>query len=140
MATTEELTATAEWRAYYPVVADFWPVDGVADHVEALAELTERNYVAFGRRADEPVAFAGGYTLYSPWYGDFFWLVDLVTRPDRRGEGHGSRLYEHVESWAREEGCEAIVLASGTDRDRAHEFYEQRGFERTEHWFERELD
>lgn len=139
MVTVERLTDPAAWRAYYPVVADFWPVADAAEHVDALRRMTEQGYAAFGLRTEEPTAFAGGHSLYTPWYGECFWFVDLVTRPGSRGEGHGSDLYEHVESWAREAGCETIVLASGMNRERTHEFYEQRGFERTEYWFEKDL-
>lgn len=136
----ERLTTPDGWRAYYPVLRDFWPVEDVGEHVDALRRMVNQGYAAFGLRTDEPTAFAGGYSLYTPWFGQCLWLVDLVTRPGRRGEGHGSTLYEHVESRARDSGCEAVVLASGADRDGAHEFYEQRGFERTEYWFEKELD
>ncbi|WP_248907021.1 GNAT family N-acetyltransferase [Halocatena marina] len=139
MVSIEQLTSEQEWRAFYPVVDGFWPVDTVNQHVECLRTMTAQGYRAFGLTTEQPVAFAGVYVLTSPWYGTFTWLVDLVTHQDHRGEGCGTRLYEAVETWSREQGCETIVLASGVERTRAHQFYEHHGFEATEYWFEKSL-
>lgn len=139
MSSVEQLMTESAWREFYPVVEDFWPVERENEYVDYLRDMTGRGYRPFGLYADVPVSFAGVFVLPSAWYGNFVWLLDLVTRPDWRGRGHGSDLYEAVEEWARERDCDTIVLASGNDRERAHEFYERRGFEQTEYWFEKSL-
>lgn len=139
MVSIDQLTGEQEWRTFYPVVDGFWPVDGGDEHVEYLRTMINQGYHAFELTAEQPVAFAGLYVLPSPWYGTFAWLVDLVTRPNWRGKGYGTRLYEAVEEWTCEQGCETTVLASGLERTRTHQFYEQHGFEATEYWFEKSL-
>lgn len=139
MASVKRLTNEQEWRKFYPVVEDFWPAEDANEYVAYLRRMTDQGYEPFGMYTDEAVSFAGLYMLHCPWYDEFAWLLDLVTRPDRRGEGHGSVLYNEVKNWALEQGCETIVLASGADRERTHEFYERHNYEMTEYWFERPL-
>lgn len=67
------------------------------------------------------------------------WLHDLVVDEPRRGEGHGTRLLEFVEGWAAERGCDLVALPSRTERDRAHRFYEERGYDRWGYVYERRL-
>src|SRR5271170_2712827 len=51
-------------------------------------------------------------------------VVDERFRSQRAGE----RLLARAEQWAREAGCRAIGLRSNIIRDRAHAFYERRGY------------
>lgn len=139
MVAVKRLTTRAEWRDFYPVVRDFWPVGSEAEYLATLATMTEDGYRPFGLSEDCPLAFAGVYRLHASWYGRFVWLLDFVTRPDRRGEGIGSMLLEEIEDWAKQQGCETVVLGSGKGRTGAHEFYEDRGYEMTEYWFEKSL-
>jgi len=52
----------------------------------------------------------------------------LVVDEERRGRGVGRLLMEAVESWAREQGCQAVYLRSNVVRRDAHRFYEQIGY------------
>lgn len=56
-------------------------------------------------------------------------LSRMRVDPDCWGRGYGTRLYEALESRAREAGHDAFVLNTGVDNDRARGFYEARGFE-----------
>ncbi|WP_330630832.1 GNAT family N-acetyltransferase [Halocatena halophila] len=139
MTAIEQLTTESDYRPYYSVVGPFWPIDSKTEYLEAMERMTASGYRAFGASDGEPVGFAGWYTMFSPWFDRFVWLFDLVVREDRRGMGIGTALIDECEEWARTEGCATIVLASATERSEAHRFYEERGFEHTECWFEKSL-
>lgn len=70
--------------------------------------------IAFGPIAD----VCWGRTLY---------VHDLVTHPDRRGEGVGAALLDAVAARARAQGFDALRLCSGLTRHDAHRFYEAQG-------------
>jgi GNAT superfamily N-acetyltransferase len=53
----------------------------------------------------------------------------LVVDEQARSQGIGQRLLERAENWAREQKCETIGLRSNVIRDRAHAFYERRGYQ-----------
>jgi GNAT superfamily N-acetyltransferase len=51
------------------------------------------------------------------------YVDDLVTASSQRGRGLGAALLCELQSRAREAGCQAIDLDSGTARTDAHRFY-----------------
>jgi len=67
------------------------------------------------------------------------WLYSFVVVEGRRGEGFGTALLEHVESWAREHDCESLALASPLSKGEIHEYYGDRGFEKWGYVIETEL-
>lgn len=58
-------------------------------------------------------------------------IVALVVDPEYRKQGIGKKLIESAEEWARSQGANRLVLNSGnrSERDEAHQFYTNRGFE-----------
>jgi GNAT superfamily N-acetyltransferase len=61
------------------------------------------------------------------------WVLGMIVRPDRRGTGIGRRLLSRLESWAREQGCGQVWVATG---DQASGFYQACGWQLIER-FER---
>jgi GNAT superfamily N-acetyltransferase len=59
------------------------------------------------------------------------WLTTLVVLDAARGEGVGSQLVSFVEDWAEKLGISRISVTSGKQRERAHRFYEERGYDWT---------
>jgi GNAT superfamily N-acetyltransferase len=55
------------------------------------------------------------------------YVDDLVTAPDRRGQGIGAALLGELERRAREAACRVLDLDSGADREDAHRFYFREG-------------
>ena len=55
--------------------------------------------------------------------------VGLAVREGRRGEGHGTRLMEFAEQWARENGCTTVVLDMAAANEGALRFYERLGYD-----------
>ena len=67
------------------------------------------------------------------------WITSLVVASDVRGMGVGSTLVSEIEKWARANGAVRVSVTSGSARERAHSFYERRGYERSGLRFTRTL-
>jgi GNAT superfamily N-acetyltransferase len=68
-------------------------------------------------------------------------IAGLVVEDEYRGVGIGAILLDRAERWARERGCPALSLRSNVIRERAHAFYERRGYthKKSQHYFEKRL-
>jgi len=122
-----ELTTEAEWRGAFPVLLELR--EGLTEeaYLEYLREMREEGYRLFGLFEGEDVLAVAGAAVRTNFYnGRHLFVYDLVTRPERRSEGHGSRLMTFLDEWARERGCESLALESGLWREDAHRFYEDR--------------
>jgi GNAT superfamily N-acetyltransferase len=75
-------------------------------------------------------AVAGVQVLTNLYYERHLYVYDLVVTAEARSKGRGSALMEHVERFARKEGCKNVALACGREREDALRFYERLGFER----------
>ena len=59
-------------------------------------------------------------------------LEDMVVAPKWRGKGLGSLLITHAIAFAEREGFGRITLLTDRDNDAAQEFYQAKGFSRSE--------
>lgn len=57
-------------------------------------------------------------------------IENVVTHAAYRRQGIGKRLLHHVLQFAWSQNCYKVMLLSGTNREEAHQFYEQVGFRR----------
>lgn len=80
---------------------------------------------------DIPIAFLHARVSISFARDSGVEVAALVVHESRRGEGIGSKLMEHAEAWAREQGYPAIFLRSNEIREDAHKFYEGLGYDTT---------
>jgi GNAT superfamily N-acetyltransferase len=55
------------------------------------------------------------------------YVDDLVTSDRVRSQGYGAALLRHLRAIARDSGCTALELDSGTHRAQAHRFYFREG-------------
>jgi len=53
----------------------------------------------------------------------------LIVAEGQRSAGAGAKLLEAAEEWARRRGCRGMNVRSNVIRERAHRFYERRGYE-----------
>ena|ERR1700676_1036786 len=56
-------------------------------------------------------------------------LNGLIVAEGQRSLGAGAQLLGAAEDWARKRGCPSMSVRSNVIRDRAHKFYERRGYE-----------
>jgi len=120
-----ELTTEAEWRAAFPVLSELRDHLSETEFLEYLSEMRAEGYRLFALFEGEEIVSVAGVAVRTNFYnGRHLFVYDLVTRADRRSEGHGTRLVTFLEEWARDRDCESITLESGLWREDAHRFYE----------------
>jgi GNAT superfamily N-acetyltransferase len=91
------------------------------------------------RDSGEVAAVVGIQVLTNLYYERHLYVYDLVVTASARSKGYGQALMEHVESFAREEGCKYICLACGREREHALRFYERLGFKRPGYYMRKAL-
>ncbi|MFD1851171.1 GNAT family N-acetyltransferase [Oceanobacillus bengalensis] len=69
--------------------------------------------------------------LFYEYDGSYFRLVAFVIDSKHRRQHIGKRFLQDVEKWVATQGATTIVLNSGTraERDAAHQFYKNMGYE-----------
>ncbi|UTF55665.1 GNAT family N-acetyltransferase [Natronosalvus rutilus] len=136
-----ELTTVSEFRDAYPVLSQLRDHLSVEGYLDRLETMREEGYRLFALYEDSQiVAVVGGTRNHNFYSGPHLFVYDLVTDENRRSEGFGGELLKFVDEWAREESCDHVALESGLWRDRAHEFYEDHGYEKFCYSFRKELD
>lgn len=100
-----------------------------ADYAAKMARV----FAGGGRMAiaavgDEVAGVAVYRLVENTCYGLHLYVDDLVTAEVRRSAGIGHALLDHLQSCARRMKCAAMILDSGTQRQRAHAFYFRAGY------------
>lgn len=57
------------------------------------------------------------------------YLEDFVTDAEVRGTGVGSQLWQAMQDWAKEKGCQNLEFTCGKGREKSQEFYKHHGAE-----------
>lgn len=122
-----ELTTEDEWRTAYPVLRQLRDHLTEDQYLAYLADMRDEGYRLFAAFEEDAVVAVAGVVVRTNFYnGRHLFVFDLVTDVDHRSNGHGGRLMQFLEEWARERDCESMTLESGLWRDDAHRFYEDR--------------
>lgn len=115
-------------RAAVPILQQLWTD---ASREEVLDWTDADEYHLFGRYVDGDLVGVAGVQVKDHLHHETVaWLYDLVVDADVRGEGHGTALVKHVESWARERDCQAVALASPVAKTAVHEYYDTLDYEK----------
>src|ERR1700674_845197 len=97
------------------------------------AENMQRVFAAGGEMCvavdGERIAGLAVFRVYeNTFLGQHLYVDDLVTDEVSRSRGVGKALLDFLAGLARQRGCKAVTLDSGTQRERAHAFYFREGF------------
>ncbi|MBE3554747.1 MAG: GNAT family N-acetyltransferase [Thermicanus sp.] len=135
------LGSEEEWKEAYPVMSQLRTHLTMEDYLQGMRAMWREGYRLFAyRKGEEILALAGGTILTNLYNGRHFYLYDLVTAGEYRSQGIGESLLRYVENWAKEQGCEWVVLSSGLQRVDAHRFYEDKmGYMRSSYLFKRRM-
>ena len=112
-------------REIYPLMA------------QLRSHLTDADmFIAYWRRQSEvgyrlialhsegqAVALAGYRVQENLVYGRFLYVDDLITDADRRSQGYGERIIQHLRSEAKKMGCAKLVLDTPMSNSLGHRFY-----------------
>jgi GNAT superfamily N-acetyltransferase len=117
------------------------PADTVVARADAQRAAGYRLVASFEDGDDDAAAVAGFRLAENLAWGRHLYVDDLVTRPDRRGRGHGAALMRWLADEARRAGCAELHLDSGVgpDRQDAHRLYFNCGMRINSYHFARPL-
>ncbi len=87
---------------------------------------------------DQPVAV--GDCVRDPWMPAGQFWIDVIVRPDDRGQGIGAHLYAACEAWAVEQGALYLGDDVRDDQPEGLRFAEARGFKKMQHTVDHRLD
>lgn len=116
----------------------------VADITNLIAALTSKPHPAdaellqqiidspshvllLARLSGKVVGMATAALLLGPAAGRKIYLDDFVTDPTVQGKGVGSRLWDAVIDWGREQGALKLEFTSRPEREAAQRFYLKKG-------------
>ena len=127
-----ELRSAAERTEVLPILRQLYPSLDEGRYLALLAEMIDDGYRQFALRneAAEIVALAGVAVHVNLYYGRHLYVYDLVVKEEARSKGYGRLLMDHVEGFARREGCETAALACDLEREGALRLYERRGYQK----------
>ena len=105
------------------------PASLIATRLEHI--LTEHShYHLFGAFAGGKLAgVAGAWIATKIWCGRYLEIDNLIVDPTQRSAGIGGQLIRHLESLARDQECNIVVLDSYTANHPSHRLYHRLGFE-----------
>ena len=63
----------------------------------------------------------------------------LAVQENFQKKGIGTRLLKYAENYALEKGLSRLILNSGFQRTRAHDFYESKGFDKLSYCFTKQI-
>jgi GNAT superfamily N-acetyltransferase len=100
-------------------------------HKEILQAIPSQRFLASLADAGQPVACGLGVLE-----DEFFGLFDLVTDPQRRNRGYGTKLVSGLLGWARENGARHAYLQVVSTNAPARRLYDRLGFEEVyRYWY-----
>lgn len=125
-----ELRSETDLREAFAVMRELHGGLTEEAYARLLAEMVPDGYRLFAARdGGRIVGLVGAQVLANLYYGRHLFVYDLVVAEGTRSAGCGAALMDHVEDFARAEGCETAALACGKEREGALRFYGRRGYE-----------
>jgi GNAT superfamily N-acetyltransferase len=104
--------------------------------VSTVKEMIAEGYtLAFIVENAKAVAAVGFRYLQYLYNGKHFYIDDLSTLPEYRGNGYAGKLLDFVIQQAKARGFKAVTLDSGYQRFDAHRLYLKKGFTLNSHHF-----
>ena len=111
------------WSQYPGVLMD---VDGEMPELRALASYyAGKRGKLWAAQRDQTIV---GMIATIPHGEDTWEICRVYVHPSLHGGGLGHRLLDVAEQYARDAGARRLVLWSDTRFERAHRFYEKRGY------------
>ena len=122
-----ERAVRACWAAFQELRPHLGSEDVLVDRWRR--QVGEGYEIAYASEGAGVVAVDGYGFLHTLAWGPVLYIDDLVARRETHGTGLGALLLDHLQSEARDRGCDAVHLDTGFERTRAHRAYLRNGFE-----------
>ncbi len=103
---------------------------------DLIYDMRHMEYKMFGiLEKGELVCYSGVAVQTNLYHKRHLYIFDLVTDEKYRSQGYGKMMLEYLYDYAKTAACENLVLSSGLQREKAHDFYEKSGFEKKSYLF-----
>jgi GNAT superfamily N-acetyltransferase len=115
--------------ACYPVIAQLRPHLSLEAFLALVGRMQRDSGYQLVYLTDNNSVKAVAGIRCAEWLytGKYLEIDDLITNSDDRSRGYGSQLFDWVCNHAREIHCNQVRLVSGLQRERAHQFYMDKG-------------
>jgi len=100
----------------------------VAERLKDMQLLNQYGVFVFELPEGQIAGWIGVYLFRSVETGTWAEINGLIVDDRMRCRGIGKALLNAAEIWARSVGCQTISVRSNITRDRAHRFYEDKGY------------
>ena len=108
--------------------SSYTAVDDIALHYDRVKG--DERYKTFAALLNgETVGFISTVQFFTVGFdGNLIWIVQMAVKKEIQNNGVGTKLLQYIENYAREKGCDSIILNSGVRRIDAHAFYKRNGY------------
>ena len=136
MSVVEPVETDEAILACYEVMAQLRPHVARGNFLATVRAMQADGFrLACIRESGRVVAVAGYRISTNLFCGKHLYVDDLVTDEAERSKGYGKELLGWLRQLAVEHDCDVFHLDSGTQRNRAHDFYEREGMELASYHF-----
>jgi len=140
--TIKELTTDNEYKAIYPTYKEEFNEDlNEQQFLEVFHNMAAEGCRLFAVEDNDEIVTVTCIAVRTDFAnGKHLYVYEMATHPEHRSKGYGKQLMDHLETWAKDQGCEKVILYSGLQREGAHRFWEHhRGYERRGIVFKKEF-
>ena len=96
---------------------------------DLIYDMRDMEYKMIGIMDNEIlITYAGVCVQTNLYHKRHLFIFELVTDEKYRGQKYGKMMLEYLHDYAKMGMCENIVLSSNFEREKAHKFYENNGF------------
>jgi GNAT superfamily N-acetyltransferase len=124
-----ELTTVPEMLAQIEVMQHLYPNLTIDKYESYLQQMVPHNYKQLAVFEDDTcVGITGFWTAMKLWTGKYIEIDNFIVHSEHRSKGIGKMMTDYIDTKAKGEGCNAIVLDAFTGNFTAHRFYYNQGY------------
>lgn len=132
----------SDLERFYPLMKELRQNLSLSDYLNLyLFAHASNGYEIVALESTSGVLALMGYRiLYDYVHGKHLYIDDLVSNPNVRGQGHGTKLLEYAEKIAKDLDCNGLRLCTGIDNDLGKKFYEKNNWKLKAYAFKKKLN
>lgn len=118
----------------YEIVSQLRTKLSYKEFEDLIYEMCHMEYKMIGIFENNKLITYAGVAVQTNLYDKrHLYIFDLVTDFVLRKQGYGKMMLDYLVDFSKVAMCENIVLSSGIQRDEAHKFYKDYGFNKKSH-------
>lgn len=124
-----ELTTVSEMLDQIETMKHLYPKLTLERYEDYLQQMVPHNYKQVAVFENEIcIGLSGFWTAMKIWTGKYIEIDNFIVHSEHRSKGVGKMMTDYLDSKAKAEGCNAIVLDAFTGNFTAHRFYYNQGY------------